>query len=194
MTAPPPESEPAPIRVLLPDGRQEVVGRLHARRQLPDGWVYFVAIPVYPNLDDGSVEPAEYRMRLRPQTHLRPVEETSYDAVPTERLEPPPAIEQLLGPRRPSEWVLARLGGGRGPTQAVVHAVDCADAPPTRPGSRSTRPSPPPSGPEYGSAPCAVRRLNSTPSCKGFDTGFHAASCASKCLSPYVAIRSAQEA
>ncbi|MGW7434056.1 DUF6233 domain-containing protein [Streptomyces sp. NPDC054861] len=48
--------------------------------------------------------------------------------MPTERLEPQPAVEQLLGPRRPSGWVLERLGGGRGPA-AVVHAVDCAEVP-----------------------------------------------------------------
>lgn len=113
-----------PIRVVLPDG-QDIVGRLYARRQLPDGWVYLVSIPVYRNSNE-DVEPAEYRMWLRPQDHLRPVEGTSYDSVPTERLEPPSLVQQILGPRRPSGWVLEPLGGRRGPSQAVVHAVDCA--------------------------------------------------------------------
>ncbi|CAL9675108.1 hypothetical protein SUDANB178_07686 (plasmid) [Streptomyces sp. enrichment culture] len=35
-----------PVRVLLPGG-QEVVARLWAHRQLPDGWLYDVGIPVY---------------------------------------------------------------------------------------------------------------------------------------------------
>ncbi|MFB7398401.1 hypothetical protein [Streptomyces sp. NPDC056191] len=48
MTTPPehpgsPEFEPVPIRVLLPD-EQEVTGRMYARRQLPDGWLYLVSI------------------------------------------------------------------------------------------------------------------------------------------------------
>ncbi|MFE6788194.1 DUF6233 domain-containing protein [Streptomyces sp. NPDC057680] len=128
----PAEFEPVPIRVVLPDG-QEVVGRLYARRQLPDGWVYLVSIPVYRNSADEDVERAEYRMWLRPQEHLKPVEGTSYDSVPTERLEPPSLIAHALGPRRPSGWVLAKLGGRRGPSQAVVHAVDCVEAPQNAP-------------------------------------------------------------
>ncbi|MCX5233436.1 DUF6233 domain-containing protein [Streptomyces sp. NBC_00233] len=130
MTTPsePSEFEPVPIRVSLPEG-QEIVGRLYARRQLPDSWVYLVPIPVYRNADDGGVEAAEYRMWLRPQDHLHPVEGTSYEAVPTERLPAPSLVERILGPRRPSGWVLEDLGGRTGRSQAVVHAVDCTEAP-----------------------------------------------------------------
>ncbi|MFE6819599.1 DUF6233 domain-containing protein [Streptomyces sp. NPDC057675] len=117
-----------PIRVVLPDG-QEIVGRLYARRQLPEGWVYLVSIPVYRNPSDGHVESVEYRMWLRPQDHLRPVEGMSYESVPTERIEPPSLVEQILGPRRPSGWVLEKLGGRSGRSQAVVHAADCGEAP-----------------------------------------------------------------
>ncbi|MFB8406037.1 DUF6233 domain-containing protein [Streptomyces sp. NPDC055912] len=127
-TSPEPGFEPVPIRVVLPDG-QEIVGRLYARRQLPEGWVYLVSIPVYRNTTDGHVEPVEYRMWLRPQDHLRPVEGTSYDSVPTERLAPPSLVEQTLGPRRPSGWVLEKLGGRHGRSQAVLHAADCGEAP-----------------------------------------------------------------
>ncbi|MFB7395164.1 DUF6233 domain-containing protein [Streptomyces sp. NPDC056191] len=123
-----PEFEPVPIRVVLPDG-QEIVGRLYARRQLPEGWVYLVSVPVYWNPTDEHVEPAEYRMWLRPQDHLKPVEGTLYDSVPTERMEPPSIAQKILGPRRPSRWVLENLGGRTGRSQAVVHAVDCAEAP-----------------------------------------------------------------
>ncbi|MFB7234992.1 hypothetical protein ACFCXK_09485 [Streptomyces sp. NPDC056269] len=134
-TSPEPGFEPVPIRVALPDG-QEIVGRLHARRQLPEGWVYLVSIPVYRNTTDGHVEPVEYRMWLRPQDHLRPVEGMSYDSVPTERIEPPSLVEQILGPRRPSGWVLEKLGGRRGRSQAVVHALDQALDAAGRPGVR----------------------------------------------------------
>ncbi|WP_257002499.1 DUF6233 domain-containing protein [Streptomyces sp. WZ.A104] len=129
MTTPLSDSRPAPIRILLPDGEQEIVGRLHARRQLPDGWLYLVSIPVYRTTEDGGIEAAEYRMWLRPQEHLRPVDGAAYDSVPTERLAPPPLVEQILGPRRPSGWVLQKLGGRGGAAQAVVHAVDCTEAP-----------------------------------------------------------------
>ncbi|MFE5948172.1 DUF6233 domain-containing protein [Streptomyces sp. NPDC056480] len=125
--------DPVPIRVLLPDGEQEVVGRLYARKQLPDGWVYLVSIPVYRNTGDGGVEPAEYRMWLRPQDHLHPVEGTSYDAVPIERLESSSLVERVQGARRPSGWVLQDLGGRRGRSQAAVHTVDCAEAPQSAP-------------------------------------------------------------
>ncbi|MFE5091940.1 hypothetical protein ACFRCI_16455 [Streptomyces sp. NPDC056638] len=52
----------------------------------------------------------------------------SYDDVPTECLEPPTVVEQTLGPRRPSGWVLAKASG-RGPGRGVVHAVDGEEAP-----------------------------------------------------------------
>ncbi|MGW4855346.1 DUF6233 domain-containing protein [Streptomyces sp. NPDC004288] len=133
MTTPPehsgsPEFEPVPIHVLLPD-EQEVTGHLYARRQLPDGWLYLVSITVYRTSEDGRVEPVEYRMWLRPQDHLRPVDGVAYDDVPTERLPQPTAVERILGPRRPSGWVLQQLGGQRGRGQAVVHAIDCTEAP-----------------------------------------------------------------
>ncbi|MFC9343676.1 DUF6233 domain-containing protein [Streptomyces sp. NPDC057020] len=131
-TSPEPEFEQVPIRVVLPDG-QEIVGRLYARRQLPEGWVYLVSIPVYRNPSGGHVESVEYRMWLRPQDHLMPVEGVSYDSVPTERIEPPSLVEQILGPRRPSGWVLEKLGGRTGRSQAVVHAADCGEAPTNAP-------------------------------------------------------------
>ncbi|MFJ8301274.1 DUF6233 domain-containing protein [Streptomyces sp. NPDC094447] len=128
MTTPPPEPPP-PIRVRLPDGEQEVTGRLHARRQLPTGWLYLVSIPVYKTTDEGAIEPAELRMWLRPEQHLRPVDGASYDEVPTEHLPQPTAVQRILGPPRPRGWVLQKLGDRRGPAQGVIHAVDCDEAP-----------------------------------------------------------------
>ncbi|MCX4734557.1 DUF6233 domain-containing protein [Streptomyces sp. NBC_01363] len=122
-----PEPVPVPIRVLLP-GDQEVVAHLWSRRQAPDGWLYEVGLPSYRNGPGDSVEPAEYRVWVRAPEHVRPVGGVSYDAVPTEYLEPPSLVQQALGPRRPPGWVLAKVGG-RGPGQGVVHAVDCEEAP-----------------------------------------------------------------
>jgi hypothetical protein len=79
-----------------------------------------VGIPVYENGPGDSVEAAEYR---------GPVEGVSYDQVPTEYLSKPSLVDQVLGPRRPSGWGLAKVGG-RGPGRGgVVHAVDCDEAP-----------------------------------------------------------------
>ena len=122
-----PKLVPVPIRVLLP-GDQEVVAHLWSRRQAPDGWRYEVGLPAYRNGPDDSVEPAEYRVWVRAPEHVRPVEGVSYDAVPTEYLEPPSLVQQALGPRRPSGWVLAKVGRGPG-RNGVVHAVDCEEAP-----------------------------------------------------------------
>ncbi|CQR59333.1 hypothetical protein [Streptomyces leeuwenhoekii] len=40
---------------------------------------------------------------MRAREHARPVDGVSYDAVPAERLPPPSAVREALGPRRPSE-------------------------------------------------------------------------------------------
>ncbi|AEY94164.1 hypothetical protein SHJG_p1033 (plasmid) [Streptomyces hygroscopicus subsp. jinggangensis 5008] len=127
-TSPPPDPDQAPVRVLLPGG-QEVVARLWARRQLPDGWRYDVGLPVYENGPGDSVEAAEYRVWVRAPDHVRPVAGVSYNQVPTEYLPKPSVVDQVLGPRRPSGWVMAKAGG-RGPGRGgVVHALDCDKAP-----------------------------------------------------------------
>lgn len=105
-----------PIRVVLPGG-QEVVAALWSRRQLRDGWRYEVTLPVWKNGPGDAVEPAEYRVWVRAPDHVRPVDGVSYDDVPNEYLEPPSFLERELGPRRPSGWVLAKVGG-RGPSRA----------------------------------------------------------------------------
>lgn len=123
-----PEPVPVPIRVLLP-GDQEVVAQLWSRRQARDGWRYEVGLPAYRNGPGDTVEPAEYRVWVRAPDHVRPVDGVSYDAVPTEYLEQPSPVQEALGPRRPSGWVLAKAGG-RGPGRGgVVHAVDCEEVP-----------------------------------------------------------------
>ncbi|MFL4909360.1 hypothetical protein ACJ6WF_40795 [Streptomyces sp. MMS24-I2-30] len=53
----PPEPEPPPITVVLPDG-QEVTGRLQERQQVPGAWLYKVAVPAWQNTPSGAVEPA----------------------------------------------------------------------------------------------------------------------------------------
>ncbi|WP_232791275.1 DUF6233 domain-containing protein [Streptomyces kanasensis] len=124
----PADAVPLPVRVLLPTG-EEVTGRLWGRRQLPEGWVYDVGLPGYSNRETGEVEPVEYRVWLPVPQYVRPVDGVAYDAVPTEHLPAPSVVEQLLGPRRPSGWVLQKLGGRHVLAQGVVHAVDCAEAP-----------------------------------------------------------------
>jgi hypothetical protein len=77
------------------------------------------------------MEAAEYRVRVRAPDHVRPVDGVSYDQVTTERPEPSPksAVREVLGERRPSEWVLAKVRVGRGPARGVLHAPDCEEAP-----------------------------------------------------------------
>ncbi|KFG10544.1 DUF6233 domain-containing protein [Streptomyces scabiei] len=124
----PPEPEPPPITVVLPDG-QEVTGRLQERQQVPGAWLYKVAVPAWQNTPSGQVEPAWYVVWVQAPDHVKPVPGVSYDDVPTTRLPPPPAEQQILGERRPSGWVLQKLGPGRGPGRGVIHAVDCEEAP-----------------------------------------------------------------
>ncbi|MFM9681714.1 DUF6233 domain-containing protein [Streptomyces brasiliscabiei] len=120
-------SEPPPITVVLPDD-QEVTGRLHERQQTPEGWLYKVSVPAW-MVQDGQVVPSWYTVWVQAPAHVKPVDGVSYDDVPTERLENPSAVREILGPRRPSGWVLQKMGGGRGPGRGVVHAVDCDEAP-----------------------------------------------------------------
>ncbi|MEU3883065.1 DUF6233 domain-containing protein [Streptomyces californicus] len=129
MTTTPPDgpAAPVPILLVLPDG-QEVTARLWARRETPRGWLYEVGLPAYRNTADGDVQVAEYRVRVRAPDHVRPVDGVSYYAVPTERLPPPSSVREALGPRRLSGWVLQKASG-RGPGRAVLHAVDCEEAP-----------------------------------------------------------------
>jgi hypothetical protein len=87
-----------------------------------------VGLPAYRNGPGDSVEPAEYRVWVRAPQHVRPAEGVSYDEVPTEYLPKPSVVDQVLGPRRPSGWVLAKAGHGPG-RGGVVHAVDCDEAP-----------------------------------------------------------------
>lgn len=118
-----------------------------------------------------SLEPAEYRVWVRASQHVRPVDGVSYDDVPTEYLEPPTVVEQTLGPRRPSGWVLAKAGG-HGPGRGVVHAVDCKEVPDEAPVlaleralDAAQRP-----GTRLCSLCAAAAELD--PVLKGFDRGF----------------------
>ncbi|MFI1568337.1 DUF6233 domain-containing protein [Streptomyces sp. NPDC020490] len=122
-----PEPKPPPITVVLPDD-QEIAGLLLCRQQTPEGWLYQVSVPAWTNTD-GRVEPAWYTVWVQAPAHVRPIDGVSYDDVPTERLEKPSTVREVLGPRRPSGWVLQKLDGGRGSGRGVIHAVDCEEAP-----------------------------------------------------------------
>lgn len=115
---------------LLGTKQQEVVARLWKRRQTETGWFYLVGMPSYRVREDGEVEAAEYQVWVRAPQHVRPVDGVDYDKVVAERLEPSQsAVREVLGERRPSGWVLQKLGNGRGPAQGVLHARDCEEAP-----------------------------------------------------------------
>lgn len=51
------------------------------------------------------------------------------DDVPTTRLPPSPIEREILGPRRPTGWVLQTLDGPGGPDRGVLHAPDCGEVP-----------------------------------------------------------------
>ncbi|MEQ6028291.1 DUF6233 domain-containing protein [Streptomyces salinarius] len=131
------QTVPVPVRVGLPADpvlghpEQEVVARLWRRKQTETGWLYLVGLPSYRDLEDGGVEAAECRVWVRAPDHVRPVDGVDYDQVATERLEPSPksAVREVLGERRPSGWVLAKVREGRGPARGVLHAPDCEEVP-----------------------------------------------------------------
>ncbi|WP_419248476.1 DUF6233 domain-containing protein [Streptomyces virginiae] len=131
-------ARPVPVRVVLPADpvlghpEQEVVARLWRRRQTATGWMYLVGLPSYRDLEDGGVEAAEYRVWVRAPEHVRPVDGVDYDQFPTEPLPSAPpksVVREVLGERRPSGWVLAKVREGRGPACGVLHAPDCEEAP-----------------------------------------------------------------
>ncbi|MDX2835431.1 DUF6233 domain-containing protein [Streptomyces scabiei] len=132
-----PELVPVPVRVVLPadpllgTDPQEVVARLWKRQQTETGWVYLVGLPSFRDREDGGVEAAEYRVWVRAPEHVRPVDGVDYDQVVTEKLErsPQAVVREVLGERRPSGWVLAKVRDGRGPARSVLHAPDCEEAP-----------------------------------------------------------------
>lgn len=74
---------------------------------------------------------SEYRVWVCAPDHVRPVGGVDYDQVATERLESSSqsAVREVLGERRPSGWVLAKVREGRGPARSVLHArtasADC---------------------------------------------------------------------
>ncbi len=89
-------------------------------------------LPSYRDLEDGSVEAAEYQVGGRASDHVRPVDGVDHDQVPTEPLPPAPPksmVREVLGERRPSGWVLTKVREGRGPAHGVLHTPDCDEAP-----------------------------------------------------------------
>ncbi|MFE4629785.1 DUF6233 domain-containing protein [Streptomyces mirabilis] len=108
------------IFVVLPDG-QEVRGRLHARRQVQDGWLYQVGILVWQDGAHGSAEPAEQRVWV-PPAHARPVPGVSYEHVPTRRL----SGAQSSSQESPPAWTLQYLPHRpKHPGATLLHVVGC---------------------------------------------------------------------
>lgn len=119
--------EPPQVRVTLPDG-QDVIARLHERRQWPQGgWMYLVGIPVWANTEGEGVEPHELRVWLTPGDQVHPLEGVSYEHVPTRPLPAEPGPD-------PNRWALKpqRIRSPRdrpGMGSLVMHVWDCPDAP-----------------------------------------------------------------
>lgn len=119
-----------PADPVLGHPEQEVVARLWRRRQTEPGWLYLVGLPSYGGLEDGGVE-AAYRVWGRAPDYVRPVDGVDYDQVATKYLElsPESVVREVLGERRASGWVLAKVREGRGPARGVLHTPDCEEAP-----------------------------------------------------------------
>lgn len=122
----PDQPAPPPVRVLLPDGEQQITGRLHARQQTTSGWRYWIGVPLWQNVgpEGEGIEPAEYRVWLS-DAQARPIDGITYD-VPTHRLstEPPQAPDARWA------WTVQRLRGPTGrPADTVVHDWECEHSP-----------------------------------------------------------------
>lgn len=124
----PEASQPPQVRVTLPDG-QDVIARLHERRQWPHGgWMYLIGIPIWANTDNEGVEAHEFRVWLTPDEQVHPLEGVSYEHVPKRPLPPDPATPD------PNRWAFKpqRIRPPRsrpGPGGMVMHIWDCPDAP-----------------------------------------------------------------
>ncbi|MDX2565175.1 DUF6233 domain-containing protein [Streptomyces sp. TX20-6-3] len=113
-------SGPPPILVVLPDG-QEIRGRLHARRQQPDGWRYQIGIQLWQDHANGLAEAAEHRAWVSP-AQARPIPGVSYGNVPTHR----PSTENNLPPRNRPAWTLQYLPHRPGhPGATLLHVIGC---------------------------------------------------------------------
>ncbi|MFH8582529.1 DUF6233 domain-containing protein [Streptomyces zaomyceticus] len=117
-----PDPDPVPVTVILPDG-QELRARLYSWFQTKAGWQCDVGLPSYRNTENGSVEPAEYRVWVD-APRVRSIADIDYSSVPRTPLPKPSLVAELLGERRPSGWVVE----GRGRGHNVIHAPDCAEA------------------------------------------------------------------
>ncbi|MGC4914323.1 hypothetical protein [Streptomyces albogriseolus] len=73
-----------------------------------EGWLFRVSVAAWQNTAEGAVEPAWYTVWVHAPAHVKRVEGASYDDVPTTYLKTPPsrAVGDVLGPRRPTGWVL----------------------------------------------------------------------------------------
>jgi hypothetical protein len=83
-------------------------------------------MPSYRDLEDGSVEAAEYRVWVRALDHVRPVDGVDYDQVATEHL---PAASVHVGSPRGPRGAGLRSGAGPKADPGVLHAPDCEEAP-----------------------------------------------------------------
>ncbi|TRO62243.1 DUF6233 domain-containing protein [Streptomyces sp. IB201691-2A2] len=74
------------------------------------------------------MEPAWYTVWVEAPTHVELVDGVSYDGIPTTRL-PPPIEREILGPRRPTGWVLQNLDDRCGLDRGILHTPGCDEVP-----------------------------------------------------------------
>ncbi|MFJ6355380.1 DUF6233 domain-containing protein [Streptomyces sp. NPDC092046] len=122
-----PDPAPVPVLVVLVDG-QELRGRLYSWHQTKTGWQGDVGLAMWRHRGEGDqveVEAADYRVWLDAPGQIHRIPGVDYSQVPAVRLPTPSLIEEALGERRPSGWVMQGQLHGQG----VIHAPDCTEAP-----------------------------------------------------------------
>ncbi|MGW0785901.1 DUF6233 domain-containing protein [Streptomyces sp. NPDC002913] len=121
---------PPPVTITAPDG-QVLRGHLHARRQVPDGWLYRVGIVLWQAPDPDHPTAGEY-VAWMPATHVEPVPGADYSAVETTRLpqDIPPPAPPLRRPTPATQWRIERERRPYTQTteRTTVHRSDCPTA------------------------------------------------------------------
>ncbi|MFE7752141.1 DUF6233 domain-containing protein [Streptomyces sp. NPDC057428] len=123
---PAPQAAPL-VDVTMPDG-QVLRGRLYERRQVADGWQFWIGLVLWRSPDPDRSEPGEYRAWM-PAAQSRPVDDADYTDVPTVYLPPeiptPPPSRVLPTPATSWLVVTERRAYTSEIQPTTVHRADC---------------------------------------------------------------------
>ncbi|MER6240021.1 DUF6233 domain-containing protein [Streptomyces clavifer] len=115
------------VDVLMPDG-QRLRGRLYERRQVAEGWQYWIGLVLWQSPDPDRSEPGEYRAWM-PAARAEPVPGTDYTGVPSVYLprEVPPPPASAVQPEPATAWriVTERHAYDSEVKRTTVHRSDC---------------------------------------------------------------------